>query len=136
MDAISMWTKKLTHEDRRILLSQQYLADYAGISREKVQYVIRLPSMLHSSVCQMGTTAARQRTEPIMQWKTKVFRSLMRRYSRKEDNIVASIITWDEPEAVMETRQQDFLPLFEVKESFVDWLILNLRVEKQSQMQI
>jgi len=84
------WIDELIQEDRRV--SQQYLADSVGISRERAQHIIQL--LGYRKVC--ARWVPRQLTEPMKERRADVCKSLMRQYRRQKDDFLASIVTGDE----------------------------------------
>ena len=82
--------EELIQEERRV--SKQYLADSVGISRERVQHVIHL--LGYRKMC--ARWVPRQLTDPMMQRRVEVCKSLMRRYRREKDHFLDNIVTGDE----------------------------------------
>ena len=77
-------------ENRRV--SQQYLADSLGISRERTQHIIHL--LGYRKVC--ARWVPRQLTDPMKQRRAEVCRALSSQYERDRDKFLASIVTGDE----------------------------------------
>ena len=81
---------EMIQENRR--LSQQFLSETVGISRERVQHIIYL--LGYRKVC--ARWVPRQLTDPMKQRRADVCRFLNKRYRREKDNFLASIVTGDE----------------------------------------